>query len=508
MTVASLTAGRPELLWGLLVIGIALAIASRRWLTVRSAFGTDTGLVWRTVTGRVLASVCLVLAAVDLRLPSGDAENSRPEEVMLVVDLSRSMSAAVAPGETVTRGQLAAEFIARLVDQTSGQRTAVGLTAFGTRAFRLVPPTEDRDLLRRRVDRLDEVAEVVGPGSHLIEGLLDAETAFSTAEGVVVVLTDGEDHSQTRDAANRSRRSLAIVCGDPATAVPVPGPQGASLTYKGDVVRSQPATEFASPVEIVAVVHRSGDIAPAVRAIRNAVSSDIAGRRHRRGRPLFPYLLLIAILAIVGATIPAVVWRRGIGPLMVLIVGSAMSAGDFAAAVRLADARNWNAAADAFAAIAERDDDAVAWFNAGACRVRAATQGQSDNPVVSLERAVEAFRSAVAADPGWDEARANLQAAYRLLKQAKKQAKQKPPPSQDNRSGDDSSGEGDGSGSKTRSGEAPSGRGQSGSSGETGSDSEGPPDRPDDFESRLREAALSDGGGNRELSGREAIRPW
>ena len=146
------------------------------------AAASRPGLAFLVPTGRCLGLLLLIcsLAGPELRhkttTPSG-----RGVDVMLAIDLSESMAAMDfrLADRSVTRLEGVAEAAAKLAASRPGDR--IGLVAFGSRAYLVLPPTTDREALFQAL-------------SHLEVGAAGKRTAMGDGLGlarVVILLGDG-----------------------------------------------------------------------------------------------------------------------------------------------------------------------------------------------------------------------------------------------------------------------------------------------------------------------------
>jgi Ca-activated chloride channel family protein len=235
----------PEWLLPLLLTGLAAGAAlllaqlwaGRRRRILLGAGGSPAGAALADVA-LLVALCCIAVALLGPRL--GERRLSLPAsgvDVVLLVDVSRSMDARDVPPSRLDRARRAAEeMLARLEPQ---DRAA--LAAFAGRGVLLAPLTPDRDALAELISALD--TELIRPrGSDLGDGLRAALSAFEMASErprVVVVLSDGEDPEQGRDlgsaaALRAEARVIAAALGSDAGAT-IPD-HGVALQVGGTTV--------------------------------------------------------------------------------------------------------------------------------------------------------------------------------------------------------------------------------------------------------------------------------
>lgn len=147
----------------------------------------------RLKQGLVLAATALVLAGMARPWWGYVEEESRGSgmDVVVCMDVSRSMLAPDLKPSRLQRAKLAAFDLARLA---KGDRLA--LVAFAGTAFLQCPLALDPEAFGQSVNGLD--TEIIPEaGTALAEALKEARRAFSEESGasrVIVVITDGEDH--------------------------------------------------------------------------------------------------------------------------------------------------------------------------------------------------------------------------------------------------------------------------------------------------------------------------
>jgi Ca-activated chloride channel family protein len=194
----------PQLLVGLaliplLVVLYMLAQRRRRAYALRFAnFAVLDAVVtrspgWRRHVPPLLYLLSLAALLVALARPTAVLAVPRDEaSAMLVIDVSGSMSADdLRPSRLAAAQQAARGFLDRLPEDTR-----VGLVTFQSHATVQVPPTTDREALRRGLDRLQ-----ANGGTAIGDGLAAAldqleqrpnDAAGQPTPAVVVLLSDGQ----------------------------------------------------------------------------------------------------------------------------------------------------------------------------------------------------------------------------------------------------------------------------------------------------------------------------
>lgn len=165
---------------------------------------------------------------------------SRGIEVVVALDLSRSMDAADVDSSRLTRAK---REIIDLVQELHGDR--VGLVVFAAGAYPRVPLTTDYDALLNIVDGCESTT-LMAQGSSLqsaVSTSLELLGEAGEADQAIVVLSDGEDHTEglaevIAEANDAGVRIYAIGVGTDGGA-PVPQTDGGFVSYGGEVVVSR-----------------------------------------------------------------------------------------------------------------------------------------------------------------------------------------------------------------------------------------------------------------------------
>ena len=203
---------------------------------------------WRGLQTALLIAG-LALAAVAVARPQlGEIlqeRKGRGRDVIIAVDVSRSMLAGDLPPSRLKRAQMAAE---DLVRQLKGDR--VGLVAFAGSSFLQAPVTADHAAVLTAMQELGP--ELIPlPGTNIASALRCAEEAFDHSEGgqrALVLITDGEELEEDAVAISQElsakMRIFTVGVGSPEGAVlAVPAPQGGGIEYikdsSGNVVQSK-----------------------------------------------------------------------------------------------------------------------------------------------------------------------------------------------------------------------------------------------------------------------------
>ncbi|WP_428565798.1 MAG: VWA domain-containing protein [Solidesulfovibrio sp. DCME] len=222
---------RPEWLWLLAALPLSLLV---RWLGRPAALPVADIGPWR-VAGRPglwarLPMACrllgLALVACALAGPrlAGEslAYRGRGVDIMLAIDISESMAALdMALGDrTVSRLEAVVDQAARFARSRPGDR--IGLVAFASRAYVVLPPSADREALVRALSRLAVGAAgrrtATGDAVALAVKRLDGAVGLAKA---VVVLSDGR-----ANAGELRPETAALAAADRGVAVHTVGVGG------------------------------------------------------------------------------------------------------------------------------------------------------------------------------------------------------------------------------------------------------------------------------------------
>ena len=203
----------------------------------------------------------LALLAVALARPRSGTERvvvrSRGLDMILALDMSGSMTAydpppelrstrqvseAIRSGKLGNRFETAKKELERFAADRPGDR--IGLVGFADFAYRLVPPTTDRELLNARLKRLEPGQ--IGTGTNLASAMASAVNRLKSADSprrVLVLFTDGADNVPFRVTPEQSAL-LAKECrviihtvgiGGPRAVMAVKTPFGTRLeSYPGE----------------------------------------------------------------------------------------------------------------------------------------------------------------------------------------------------------------------------------------------------------------------------------
>ena len=278
--------------------------------------------------GTMLLVWCIACLIIAIGQPSWGRLAAPPvppgHDVVLMVDVSRSMGVEDAVPNRLAAAIEAAESLVNALAREPANRVAV--VAFAGRGVLRCPLTENLGAVLAALHRLRPGAVRPG-GTDLGAGLDTARDALGPeehAEGrAIVIFSDGEDHlDRWSSRLDRLREEdivvHAVAIGDADQAHPVPdGKSARPLLYHGEPVMSRRADSSLETIalrtdgSIVRLGLASGDlgilyqtkIEPAAR--RRRESTRLADRAER-----FPLFLIAALTFLMAACLPA---RRGWG---------------------------------------------------------------------------------------------------------------------------------------------------------------------------------------------------
>lgn len=373
----------PKLLFAvpLLVLLVAGAAWYARQRRLRAAAG------WSAQLGRQAAAmgrrstlwlgVIALIAAVGLAGPrwgrASQATESRALNVVVVMDISRSMLARDVAPDRLTR---AVGLARRLVQDLEGDRLA--LVAFAARGYLLSPLTLDQSALALQLDALDpEVASEGGSGLATAIGQAADVLKAATQGGdkAIVVFSDGESFegaealTSAGEALQRAGITLVLVPVGDTRGARIPDPDGTwhkdadgqeVVTVRRDDLLKAAATGARGIVVPADAPDPSGEVRRVLERLARAPAED------RSADDLVPRAWLFALVAALGLLAHTLTRRSAalVGLMLAAGLGSA-SAQRPSTGGRLLQRGDTAKAREAFAAEAKRLGTDSAWFNAG-----------------------------------------------------------------------------------------------------------------------------------------------
>lgn len=207
MIQAPLRFGTPEYLW-FLVLPLGAYALTLWWMLWRARARERFGGLRREQGGASYAAPAAVLLAIALAVfaaarPQWGSHDVRVEQrgidSVIVLDVSNSMLADDAQPSRLARSQSEVD---ALLDRMQGDQ--VGLVIFAGDAFVRSPLTSDRRAVRRIIDTIGADRALVTPGSDVGAGIRAGQRVLSKGTAktrTMVIVSDGEDHAARIDAA-------------------------------------------------------------------------------------------------------------------------------------------------------------------------------------------------------------------------------------------------------------------------------------------------------------------
>jgi len=480
----------PLFLWLLLLVpvlaGLWLVAADRsRQLVQKLVAARLRPHLVGEATGRLTRFVLILcgttLSVLALARPQwGEVESEskgRGRDVIIIVDVSRSMLATDLPPTRLQRAKLAAE---DLVRQLPGDR--IGLVAFAGSAFLQAPVTSDHSAVLSAIHELDP--EIIPMQGTNVSGALQcANEAFDRAEGgqrAIVLITDGEDLEAdaiglSKEMAAKMRIFTVGVGSAEGAVLVVPSPKGGTEYIRdadGNVVQSKlDETRLRQIAEAGGGFYTHLLSGPA--EMRHIAQDGInfmeehevtlQKQTHAVDRYQWPLGCALALI-FSGLFIAEKPRRRAAGVLAIALLwlgatpsGHAAAtlgqnlynAGDYAGAqqafgdelkgdpnspqrafnlgVAAYKNQKWVEAIDAFGkALASRDPQlrSRAEYNLANTLVQQARQGRRGQDTETLEQSIAHYEESLKRDPNFEDARVNRDYVKRLLEQKQQQQQQ------------------------------------------------------------------------------------
>jgi Ca-activated chloride channel family protein len=271
----------------------------------------------------LLASCAALIAA--LARPQGNAgtrtEKSLGRNVLIAMDLSRSMRVADVKPDRLTRAKMTAY---ELLEAMPNER--VGVIGFAGSAYVYAPLTVDHQAVRETIDQIDENWATRG-GSNIGDALrLAIKTLKETGQknNALVILSDGEKHDGRLDDIIEEARQAGVyiltigVGTEDGDYVPNPdftNAGGRMVDRRGQPVisRLQPGVlrQLASETKGRYAVAGSGaDIASMVNdVVKDLDAFEIEGRERAVMIEFYQWLVLPAVLFLMATILAGTRWR-------------------------------------------------------------------------------------------------------------------------------------------------------------------------------------------------------
>lgn len=275
---------------------------------------------WFALFFLLAACAAIIIALARPQADAGTrAEKSLGRNVLVALDLSRSMRVADIKPDRLTRAKMV---VYELLEAMPNER--VGVIGFAGSAYVYAPLTVDHQAVRETVEQIDENWATQG-GSNIGAAIrLAIETLRKTGQknNALVILSDGEKHDGgLDDVIDQARQSgvyiLAIGVGtEDGDYVPNPDfPGGRMVDRRGQTVisRLQPEVMRKLATETkgrFAVAGTGADIAAMVKdAVKDLDAFEIEGRERAVLIEFYQWLLLPALAFLLASILAATRWR-------------------------------------------------------------------------------------------------------------------------------------------------------------------------------------------------------
>lgn len=328
----------------------------------------------------------LVVAAAGPRWGAGPPSATKPgSDVMLVVDLSRSMLAQDALPDRLERGKAALGDLIDAVQARGGHR--IGIVAFAGQAQVVCPLTHDYEHVRSKVATLSAdplpaaLESQETSGTRIGAGLAAAVSAHDPnlrGAQLIVLLSDGDDPANDEEwrtglafARNAGIPVHVVGIGDPANESRIP-----QLEFRGQPVQSRmheaPLREIAARTggSFLSNGVSKPDLAGFVRETmnRHAMRESVGGLAPQLAARQMWFLLPALGLAL-WLLLPRLSWKPRVamsGAAMLLIAATSASNRDLRRGLAAMDAGQFEQALAHFAVAGERTTDpGLLAFNEG-----------------------------------------------------------------------------------------------------------------------------------------------
>lgn len=393
----------------------------------------------------------------------------RGRDVIIAMDVSRSMLAADVAPSRLQRAKLLAE---DLVSELGGDR--LGLVAFAGSAFLQAPLTLDHGAVLAAVDELDTELIPKG-GTNLAAAIAACDEAFGKAEGfsrAIVIISDGEELDADGLAAARQAAAAGVriftvgVGSEEGSEIPLgPGefvrdPAGKIVQSRLDARRMKEIAEltggFYTPLDDDAARRLAVD---GIGKMKEVEMSASASRRpiERYQWPLAAAIALLFLQALVGERRRRVTWGAALWLLSSASLWSAPAGleaygqGDYEKARREFEQRlkmepdapglqlnagtaayrlkDYGKASEYFSRAMLAEDPALrstAEFNLANTLFRQGEgQGDNEKKIADWKDAIAKYEAAMKSRPDYSEAKENKERVEELLRQLQeKQQKQ------------------------------------------------------------------------------------
>lgn len=273
-----------ELLWGLAVLGVALLFLRARRTTraqVRELLGSRSDELVQGREGssaapllRCAAAALLVLALAEPQLGlSEDLEEQSAAELIICLDVSRSMLAADVPGDRLSLARSALQTML-----SSTEKLHAGLVLFAGEPHLRAPLTRDLAAIHALLADTDPWSVEHGgttPRAALELALATASAGRGT-HAAILYLSDGERALAAAPVAASARERgirvhTAVVGGSRSVKIPLPSVDGSSAFVRSSA--GEDVLTRADPLAMQQLADAGGGVAVHLHADANTLST-------------------------------------------------------------------------------------------------------------------------------------------------------------------------------------------------------------------------------------------
>lgn len=199
------------------------------WFLKRTIFGYISSLLF------LLGMCCLSFVLLDPREKEIKVKTPvKKSKTIILIDTSTSMLAEDVRPNRLERAALLAKHFAR-----RAANHQISILVFADITKKLVPFTNDRDLIDARIDSIKEIRNL-NAGTSVEKAIAEASRMFSSKDknivGNILVITDGEDHGQNVNIEVPESIKVAFLgVGTPeGGSIPLKDARGMFYGYKKD----------------------------------------------------------------------------------------------------------------------------------------------------------------------------------------------------------------------------------------------------------------------------------
>ena len=252
--------------------------------------------------------ICIVAAANLQRRSENESVTRKGVDVMIVLDVSKSMLAEDFPPNRLDRAR---QLVIRLMSQMPNDR--IGIVLFAGRAYLQMPLTTDHSAARMYIQQASP-AVVPTQGTVIGEALRMAATAFNSKERKfksIILISDGEDHDEQAITVAKSLKDNGVL----VNTVGIGSPEGSVIidpetgTSKKDMQGNTVVTRLNEPLlqEIATVSNgiyvKLDDVDAAVKQVMDKLSTieqrSLQDAAYINWKSFFQWFIAAALLLLI-----------------------------------------------------------------------------------------------------------------------------------------------------------------------------------------------------------------